>query len=219
MGGFDMPKRAKAAIMILVTMMLLSACTGIADTQVDIQAVQSRLQQMDAYKQSINKQTQQAYSTGDATFRGFSFGTSKELISAMETLPLSEQFTDALDYTGSSLYGYDMLLTYWFNSDEQFYGASYNMQNDVYLDTVNTLTAGLHGDFGEPVEAGYYNDTDIALTFDSEDKAMQALEKGDAYYYDAFVDANGIKVELFARRYDNSYDYWVYYTDYTYYTG
>jgi len=214
-----MHKKAKAiCIMVFLAAVLLCACGGIPDSDVDIDSVKGRLKQIDAYKKSVpeNREARQDYSTADATFRGFNFGVSKEMVGAMETLALSEQYNDALDYTGSTLYGYDMLLTYWFNKDNQLYSAGYSMQNDQYSDTMNRLIARLRGDYGEPYQTGYYDDTNAAVTFNTEREALQAVDDGNAYYYAAFADDFGTQIELCVQNSDAGYQYWVCYTDYSY---
>ena len=213
-------KNKALVLMILLAVTLLGACTAIPDNKVDMTAVQQKLNAIDAYKAGIkdNQVVEQDYDAAQGTFRSFNFGVSKEIVQSMETLPLEKAYTDALDYTGSGIYGYDMLLTYWFNGDDQFHSASYSMEGDNYLDTVSSLKAGLSGDYGEPTESGYYDSADTAVSFASDIEALQAVDNEGAYYYASYQDANGISVELYARKIDTGYDYWVYYTDYTYYT-
>ena len=73
--------------MVMLAVLLLSACSDIPDSQVDIDTVRARLQQIDDYKQSVpdTKEIQKAYNTSDATFRGIKFGLSMEMVSAIET--------------------------------------------------------------------------------------------------------------------------------------
>jgi hypothetical protein len=197
--------------------MLLSACTGITDSGVNKSAVQEKLKTIDEYKAGITGSQVKDNDLMDGTFRSFKFGVSKEIVQSMETLPLNEEFTDALDYSGSGIYGYDMMLTYWFSGDNQLYSASYSMENSKYTDTVNGLMEALSGEYGDPAEAGSFDSAETAVTFDSDTEAMQAVDNDGAYYYAVFVDSSGIDIELYARKIGTGYDYWVYYTDYSYY--
>jgi len=208
-------------VMVMLAVLLLSACSDIPDSQVDIDTVRARLQQIDDYKQSVpdTKEIQKAYNTSDATFRGIKFGLSMEMVSAIETLPLSEQFSDALDYTGGAIYGYDMLITYWFNLDNQLYRAAYSMTNGQYFDTVESLTAALKKDYSEPYVAGYFDYENAGVAFDTSEEALQAVDSKNAYYYEAFVDDFGTQIELFVEKTEDRYGYWVCYTDYSYYNG
>lgn len=203
--------------LILLAVILLSACAGIADSQVDISAVQNKLDDIDAYKASLPEVQSTAQDSQDEPFRGFTFGTSMEMVGALETLPLSEQYSDALVYSESALYSYNMLLTYWFNTNDQLSSISYNMQNDAFFDTLNTLMTGLRGDYGEPYQFGYYDKENTVVSFASQAKALDAVDNDGAYYYEAFTDANEIQIELYAQKKDAGYEFWMYYTDYLYY--
>jgi len=217
-----MSVKAKLIIgMVVLIAVLLSACTGIPDSQVDINTLQGRLRQIDTYKKTVPdiQESQHAYNKSNATFRGIKFGSSMEMVSMIETLPLIEEYTDALDYTGSGLYGYEMLLTYWFNLDDQLYRVAYSMDNDRFFETVDSLAAALQGDYGEPHTAGYYDYENAEIIFETEEEPLQAIGTQSAYYYEAFVDDNGTQIELFAEKTDDSYGYWVCYTDYSYYNG
>lgn len=195
---------------------LLSACTAVPDSEVDMAAVRQKLGVLDGYKATLRANGADDYNAAEATVRSFSFGVSKQLVKTMETLTPAGEYTDALDYSGGGLYGYDMLLTYWFNSFDQLGCVSYSMENDMYADTRSGLMAMLAG-YGEPADAGYYDSADEAVAFDSEAEALAAVEEGGVYYYARIPQSNGIDIELYARRIDTGYDYWVYFTDYAYY--
>ncbi len=206
-------------VMILIAALLLGACTAASDNAVDQTAVEQKLNALDAYKESLpgNNTVNNDFDAQKGVFRSFYFGMSKEMVRAMETLTLNQEFTDALDYTGSKIYGYDMLLTYWFNSDNMLGSVSYSMQGNAFLDTVNALMEGLRGDYGNPVSFGYSDTFNEAVAFDSDDQALQAVDTGSAYYNAIWWLDNNIHVELYGRKTDTGYDYWIYYTDYTYY--
>lgn len=212
-------KRKGFALAVALAAMLLGACTAIPDSGVDIAAVRQKLGVLDGYKDAmaVNRADTQDYDARDATVRSFSFGVSKQLVKTMETLTLAKEYSDALDYSGGALYGHDMLLTYWFNSFDQLSCVSYSMENDTYADTLDSLMPALRAGYGEPADAGYYDSADEAVTFDTKAAALDAVAEGNAYYYALFVQSNGITIELYARRTDTGYDYWVYFTDYDYY--
>lgn len=212
-------KKSLFILMILFITIMIGACTEIPDSQVDISVIQNKLDTLDAYKESLPdvKASEQDYDITDATFRGIYFGTSMDMVGTLETLPLSEQYSDALDYTGSGVYSYDMLLTYWFNSNDQLFSASYSMNNSELFETFDALMTGLQSDFGEPLELSYYDDSNASVTFDSQEQALNAVDNDGAYYYAYFVDDNGINIELYAMKGDTDYEFWVYYTDYSYY--
>ncbi len=206
-------------VMILIAAILLGACTAIADGAVDIAAVEQKLNAIDAYKEGVpdNEAGMNDINPQEGIFRSFSFGMSKEMVRSAETLMLDEKFTDALDYLGSEVYGHDMLLTYWFNSDDMLSSVSYSMQGEKYLETVNSLMEGLRGDYGKPVSAGYHDMSDDNVTFDSDDQVLQAVDSGGAYYNAVWWPDNDIRMEMYARKIDTGYSYWIYYTDYTLY--
>ncbi len=206
-------------VMILASAIWLCACTAASDGAADMTAVEQKLNAIDAYKESLsgNNTVNKDFDAQKGVFRSFYFGMSKELVRDIETLALNQEFTDALDYTGSKIYGYDMLLTYWFNSDDMLGSVSYSMQGEAFLDTMNALMEGLRGDYGNPVSFGYSDTSNEAVTFDSDDQALQAVDSGSAYYNAILWLDNNIHVELYARKTDTGYDYWIYYTDYTYY--
>ncbi len=209
-------KRRLLIVLVLLAAMLAAACGGPAQNKADMSSVKDKLNVLDVYKESIQKnQTNTGNTAG--TFSEFSFGMSMETIKAMETLPLSTEYTDALDYSGSGIYGYDMMLTYWFNADDQLESISYSMSGDKYLEIVNSLTALLRGDYGEPAESGFYDSNDTAVTFADDTEIMQAVDAEDVYYYAAFKNSSGIDIELYANKKDAGYDFWVYFTDYNYY--
>lgn len=214
-------KNKTLILLVLMAATLLSACAGIPDNAVDMTAVQEKLNKLDGYKQGITatqSDSQQEYNPAMGTFRSFNFGVSKELVQSMETLPLNQVYTDALDYTGSGIYGYDMMLTYWFNADSQLGSVSYSMQGQEYQTAVDSLTEGLRGDYGEPVDVGYYDTSNNELTFDTTEEAQQSIDTGGAYYSAVWRLDNDVHIELYARKIDTGYDFWVYYTDYNYYS-
>lgn len=211
-------KKRLLIVLVLIAAMLTAACGAQTQNKADLSAVQDRLGVLDAYKESIQKnQANGTEPNTKGTTSEFTFGMSREKIIAMETLPLSQEYTDALDYSGSGIYGYDMMLTYWFNADDQLESISYSMLGDNYLETVNSLMSSLRGDYGEPSESGFYDSNDTAVTFADDAAIMQAVDADGTYYYAAFKDSIGIDIELFARQKDASYDFWVYFTDYNYY--
>ncbi len=214
-------KKKMLILMISLAAMLLGACAGIPDNQADMSAIKEKLNKIDAYKEGISASqlaSQQDYDSEMDTFRSFNFGVSREIVQSMETLPLSQAYTDALDYTGSGVYGYDMMLTYWFNADSQLGSVSYNMQGEEYQAVVDSLTEGLRGDYGEPVYIGYYDTSNNELTFDTNDEAQRSIDTGDAYYNAVWWLDNDVHIELYARKIDTGYDFWIYYTDYNYYS-
>jgi hypothetical protein len=78
---------------------------------------------------------------------------------------------------------------------------------------------GMSGDYGEPQESGYYDSTsNAAVRFDTEEDALKAVDSGEDYYYAVFADESGIRITLDAGRVNTGYDYYVTYTDNTYYT-
>lgn len=203
-------------VLVLLAAMLTAACSGPAHNKADMSAVQDKLNVLDVYKESVQKNQTNPDTTAE-NISEFSFGMSREMIRAMETLPLSTEYTDALDYSGSGIYGYDMMLTYWFNADNQLESISYSMWGNKYLETVNSLMASLRSDYGEPSESGFYDSNDSTVTFADDTKIMQAVDADGVYYYAAFKNSSGIDIELFARQKDAGYDFWVYFTDYNYY--
>ncbi len=212
-------KKRLLIVIMMFTAILSAACSGPAENKADLSAVQDKLNVLDVYKENIaSTQSKGIEFEADAgIFRNYRFGMSKEMISSLETLTLSKQFTDALDYTGSGMYGYDMLLTYWFNDDDQLESVSYSMQNAEFNKTLTTLMDGLRNELGEPTVQGYYSSTDVPVAFDTDDQAMQAVDTDGSYYYAAFTSPSSIKTELYANKKDAGYDFWVYFTDYSYY--
>lgn len=209
-------------VMVLAVAGLLGACMAVSDGAVDMTAVEKKLNAIDAYKEGLpdnrnNNEVNTGVNPQLGNLRSFYFGMSKEIVRSTETLTLDKEFTDALDYTGCEIYGYDMLLTYWFNSDDMLSSMSYSMQGENYLDTVNSLMDGLRGDYGEPTSSGYYDTADVSVTFDSDDQARQAVDAGSTYYNAVWTLDDDIYAEMYARKIETGYDYWIYYTDYNYY--
>lgn len=214
-------KNKTLILIILMSATLLSACAGIPDNAVDMSAVQEKLNKLDAYKKGITvtqSAGQQDFDPAMGTFRSFNFGVSKEIVQSMETLPLNQAYSDALDYTGSGIYGHDMVLTYWFNADNLLGSVSYSMQTKEYQPALDSLTEGLRSDYGEPADVGYYDISNNELTFGTNEEAQQSIDTGGAYYSEVWRLDNDVHIELYARKIDTGYDFWVYYTDYNDYS-
>lgn len=218
-----MKQKTLVIVLLLLTSFCLSACgSGVSDEAVDIDSVKVKLNKIDEYKQSIviPTPTPKPAPVGP-TFRDVPFGVTMAEVKQTETLTVTEEYTNALDFELTDFASYQMQPAYWFNEAGFMYRGGYYMVTDTLLPTFNDILDELSKLYGDPAEYNYYDNNDVIMTFETSDEGMQAISEGAVYYYVDFTYA-GIDIALYAQRSDDSteeqllYDIFIEFTDYTY---
>ena len=209
----------KALLPLMICALFLSAsCSADVNREADSAAIEERLAQLDAYKQTYEdaEGTDSPLTSGGAVtaqaFRGIPFGSTMSQVKEAETLELTKAYNNALDFETVSVYSYPMLVTYWFDELGQMNYGLYSMTNSAYLPVLQNLKASLSADYGEPAEAGYYTDSTTLVSFASNEEAVAAIDASEAYYYAEYTDAEGLEVTLYAENAAQGYSFYIYYT-------
>ena len=139
---------------------------------------------------------------------------------AAETLPPAETYYNALDYDGTTVYSYGMASTYWFNDYGELFSGGYSMEQDEYLTVLKDLDARITKEYGEATVFGYYDYSNSAVSFSSDDEMLTSLRARSVYYYSSFTDGgSGLIVDLCAESTETGgYAFYIYYTDLAYWT-
>ncbi|MBT3318500.1 MAG: hypothetical protein HN948_07860 [Clostridia bacterium] len=221
--------RKKLVIMValaLVAAVVLCGCSlGGNSVTGDIY---DRLDKLDDFKESAQTRVVPAQSPQQASrygaFRGVPFGYSRQDVLGLETLALFEEFDNALDFEHVSIFGYDMLPTYWFNGNDQLFRGSYYTQasEDMHY-VIDSLLEQLTDLYGTALETSYYDYDNFAVYFDNEQQASEAVGNGNAYFY-AWFFAEDVDIEVYIEgasksEVDFRFDVFVNFTDYVYSDG
>ena len=210
-----MNRKAITFSLLVISALLLVSCTAIADSQVNHASIENRLEKLDALKQAIPaRPIALAGSLSVLSFRGVAFGSTMANVKDIETQPLADSYSNALDFQPVSFYSYSMHPTYWFNETGQLYSGSYSMQHSEYAAIAQDLQSRLTADFGQPAVASYYDYNYGAVTFASEAEAQAAIDSGDTYYFVSYASSDGLTVELYVQAASaGGYEFYIYFTD------
>lgn len=217
-----MKQKTLVIVLLLLTAFCLSACGGISDEAVDIGSVKAKLGEIDAYKKTIVKPTPTPESEPVIpTFRDVPFGVSMEEVKQLETLAVTEEYTNALDFDFTDFSSYQMQPAYWFNEAGQMYKGGYYMETDSLLPAFNDILDRLYELYGDPGEYNYYDNNGLIVIFDTKDEGREALNKGEVSYYVDFT-YQGIDIALQVQLSESStddkviYDIFIEFTDFSY---
>lgn len=201
--------------LLLILVLMCASCSVAPGSEISSASIEERLAQIDAYKGTIPARTE-APVTPSATlsFRNIAFGSTMSDVEAAETQPLIQAYSNALDFEPVTVYSYSMQLTYWFNDYGQFYSGAYSMPQSEFTPAMEELQSHLTAEFGSPNEAGYYYDSETPVTDASDEEAVAAIDKGEAYYFASYNVSDGLLVELYIEASDSGgYTCYIYYTD------
>jgi hypothetical protein len=150
----------------------------------------------------------------DLSFQNVAFGSTWDEVSADKTLKITKTYMNAMDAEPVVVYSYRMQPTFWFDSAGQFFSGSYSMEQKDYVSVTGKLQDRLTVDYGEPAEVAFYNFDDQPVTFPSEEEAIAAIGKGNAFYCVTYNCPDGLQVELYVQSVNSDqYQYYIYYTD------
>ncbi len=185
--------------LLIVLVLMCASCSAASDT--GGASVEERLAQIDAYKETISTRTEPEASgsvTSALSFRGIPFGSTMSEVKSAEMQPLTNEYSDALDFEPVTIYSYSMVPSYWFNGTGLFYSGSYSVTQSDYQPAVENLQSALTAEFGEPAETGYYDYSHTSITFASNDEAVAAIRGGEAYYLTSYTGGDGLSVDFYA---------------------
>jgi hypothetical protein len=210
-----MNRKAMTFTLLVISALLLASCAAIADSQVNHTSIENRLEKLDAFKQTIPaRPAALAGELSALSFRSVAFGSTMTSVKAVETQPLANSYSNALDFEPVSFYSYSMQPTYWFNETGQLYSGSYSMQHSDYAAIAQDLQSRLTADFGQPAEVSYYDYSYGAVTFASGPEAQAAIDSGDTYYFVSYADSDGLTIELYVQGASaGGYEFYIYFTD------
>ncbi len=218
-------KLVTVVVLALAAMLCLCGCSlgGGSSATYD---VYDRLDELDDYKDSAETRAEPSQSPLEAArygaFRGVPFGYNRQDVMRLETLALVEEFDNAIDFEYVSIFGYDMLPTYWFNGNDQLFRGSYYTQiSEDMHDVIDSLMSQLTDLYGIVLETNYYDNDNNVVYFDSEAEASTAVSGGDAYY-SAWFFAEEVDIEVYIEgtpknEAEFGFDVSIYFTDYTFY--
>jgi hypothetical protein len=189
--------------------------------------VYDRLDKLDDYKDLLREQNpaqelERAQTQSSGAFRNIAFGSTRDVVLLNEPINVLEEYDNAVDFESISVFGYDMLPTFWFNDAGQLFRGSYfALSGEDMHSIIASMLTQLNDLYGTAVETNYYDDENNLVYFDSEQQASAAVSSGEAYFY-AWYSLNDIDVEVYIEvRKPNGnttkYDVFVYFTDYTFY--
>ena len=111
-------KFSKKIVFALISIFVLASISGCTTslTQDKLDKINDRLELIDDFKEQIVlvEPTDSTQKYKSDTFRGIPFGTYRSDVLTLETLPLLNEYTNAVDFASTLMFNYSMTPTYWF---------------------------------------------------------------------------------------------------------
>ena len=215
-------KKAAALCFCFIISISLAACTT-RTTEEKLTEINDRLSLVDEFYENsapeLMENSVDPYKS--ASFRGIPFGSFRTSVKSRESLEITSEYTNAIDYAPAKFLDYDMVPTYWFNSSDQLYSGSYYMSAKVDLEEfASNITNELKGIYGQALDINYYDYDNNLITVSESENISDLVDRREAYYFAWFAYDN-IDVELIIERSlsDQSqvkYDIIIYYIDDSY---
>lgn len=219
-------KRVKyfAVIMcVAIVVIIAPACSKDLSGE-ELDKVYDRLELVDEFNEQnvLSLSENPIVSQQEGTFRNVPFGSLRSDVESHETLQMSVQYDNAIDYTPTPVFDYNMVPTYWFNSSDQLYRGTYCCESSQPMDEIiNSISKKLSNIYGQPEHSDFYNADHEVAVWNSEDELAGLIENNLVYYYADYI-SNDVEVDFYLEINENSsaenivYDVCIMFTDNSY---